>query len=56
MLMEHFFYETTIGDKWNVCGMTNEYPTPITWSRITYLLLTMNNTTETIELLQYYKK
>ena len=21
MLMEHAFYETTIGEKWNVCGM-----------------------------------
>jgi len=21
MLMEHSFYETTTGEKWNVCGM-----------------------------------
>jgi hypothetical protein len=21
MLMKHAFYETTIGEKWNVCGM-----------------------------------
>ena len=25
MLMEHAFYEATIGEKWNVCGMAFYY-------------------------------